>query len=446
MFQILLITKLKNRVGGSMNNLILKNCKFSDKQIKNIIIEDGKIKRITKTLNKSDLNSDSIIDIKENIVIPGLIDSHVHFRDPELTYKEDWSTGSMAAVHGGYTTVIDMPNTSPQTDTLKNFKEKKDIALKKSYCDFALQAGVKSKKDVDEILTENPASFKIFMDLYSDAQLDEMFGYIENTGKLLCLHCEDQRLVKYYTEKLKKNPDNDSDTKAYSQARSEIAELVSVHKAISYAKKYNLQLHLCHISSNQTLKYVDAYKENLKLSIEATPHHIFLDNSIYDTYGSKAKTNPPLTNKKYALSVADLCRFDSIGTDHAPHTLEEKSKDTWSSAAGIPGLEVTMKLLLTQVNKNNLSLDEIIRLTSTNPARIFKIENKGKLEEGYDADICVIDLNKKGKVDVDEFYTRAKYTPFEGMEYFGDSIMTINRGEIVCEDDEVIKHDVKYVY
>lgn len=429
-----------------MNNLILKNCKFSDNQIKNIIIEDGKIVKITKALSKSDMTSDKVMDLNKKFVIPGLIDPHVHFRDPGLTYKEDWKTGSMAAAHGGYTTVIDMPNTNPQTDTLDNFRQKKQIALKKSYCDFALQAGVKSKKDVDEILTENPASFKIFMDLYSDDELNELFCYIENTDKLLCLHCEDRKLVNYYTAKLKENPDNKDDCKAYSQARSEIAELISVHKAISYAKKYNLQLHLCHISSNQTLRYVEAYRQKMNISIEATPHHIFLDNSIYDSYGTKAKTNPPLRNKKYALCVDDLCKFDSIGTDHAPHTLEEKTKDTWTSAAGIPGLEVTMKLLLTMVNKNRLNLDDVIRLTSTNPARIFKIENKGMLKEGHDADICVIDLDKCGKVDVDEFYTQAKYTPFEGMEYMGDAVMTINRGEIICEDNQVIKHEVKYIY
>ena len=429
-----------------MNSMVLKNCKLSDGKITNIIVEDGIIAKITKSLNKSDIDSDEIIDIKENIVIPGLIDPHVHFRDPGLTYKEDWKTGSMAAAHGGYTTVIDMPNTSPQTDTLANFKEKKEIALKKSYCDFSLQAGVKSKKDVDEILTENPASFKIFMDLYSDDELEELFGYIENTGKLLCLHCEDQRLVQYYTAKLKENPNNKEDLKAYSQARSEVAELISVHKAMTYAKKYDLQLHLCHISSNQTLKYVEAYRKNMNVTIEATPHHIYLDNSIYDTYGTRAKTNPPLRNKKYALCVDDLHCFDSIGTDHAPHTMEEKTRDTWSSAAGIPGLEVTLKLLLTQVNNNKLSLDEIIRLTSHNPARIFKIENKGMIKEGYDADICVLDLNKTGKVDVDNFHTQAKYTPFEDMEYEGDCVMTINRGEVICQEDEVIKHDVKYVH
>jgi len=429
-----------------MNNVILKNCKFPNNKINNIIIEDGKIKEIKKSLTPSDESNNNIIDIKENVVIPGLIDPHVHFRDPGLTHKEDWKTGSMAACHGGYTTVIDMPNTNPQTNTLKTFKEKKEIALKKSYCDFALQAGVKSKKDVDEIMTENPASFKIFMDLYPDEQLDKLFSYIENTDKLLCLHCEDQKLVQYYTNKLKENPDNKNDTKAYSQARSELAELISVHKALMLAKKYNLKLHLCHISSSQTLKYVEAYKENQNISLEATPHHIFLDNSTYDSYGVKAKTNPPLRNKKYALSIEDLSKFDSIGTDHAPHSIEEKEKDTWSAAAGIPGLEVTLNLLLTQMNKNNITLNEIVRLTSYNPAKIFKIENKGKLEKGYDADICVLDVNKCGKIDVDNFYTQGKYTPFEGYEYQGECIMTINNGLVTHEYNEVIKHKAKYVY
>lgn len=428
-----------------MNNMLLKNCKFTDNKIKNIIIEDGKIKKISSVIKESEKNTDEIIDLKGKIVIPGLIDPHVHFRDPGLTKKETWETGSMAGAHGGYTTVIDMPNTNPPTDTLEAFKEKKEIALKKSYCDFGLQAGVRTKKDVDKILREKPAAYKIFMDLYTVDQLDEMFSYINDTGKVLCLHCEDHQLVQYYTNKLKEDSDNRNDTKVYSQARSEVAELIAVNRAIELGLKYNLQLHLCHISSNQTLKYLEAYK-NEKVSFEATPHHIFLDNSIYDSYGPKAKTNPPLRNKKYALSIADLNKFDSMGTDHAPHTLEEKEKDTWQTASGIPGLEVTLKLLLTEVNNKRLTLDDVTRLTSKNPAKIFNIKNKGELKEGYDADITVIDLDKEGKIDVDEFYTKGKYTPFEDRPYHGDRIMTIKGGEIISTEDDVIKTEAKYIY
>lgn len=429
-----------------MSNIILENCKTITDDIVNIIIENEKITKITKTLKSSEKTTDEIIDIKNNIVIPGLIDSHVHFRDPGLTHKEDWKTGSMAAAHGGYTTVVDMPNTSPLTDNLKNFREKKEIALKKSYVDFGLQAGVKSKKDVDEILQEKPTAYKIFMDLHENDQLDEMFSYIEGTDKTLCLHCEDKNLVDYNTRVLKSNPEYDNKTKAYSYARSALAELISLNRAIELACKYNLKLHICHVSTRQALELIRAARDKIEITIEATPHHIFLDNSIYDTYGVKAKTNPPLRDNKYNISVDKLGEFDSIATDHAPHTLDEKMKDTWSSAAGIPGLEVTMKLLLTEVNNNRLTLNDVVRLTSHNPARIFNIENKGQIKEGFDADITVVDMKARGKIDVDTFYTRGKYTPFEQREYIGSNIMTINRGCVISENDEVIKQDCKYIH
>ena len=148
----------------------------------------------------------------------------------------------------------------------------------------------------------------------------------------------------------------------------------------------------------------------------------------------------------YNITVDYLKEFDSIGTDHAPHTIEEKTRDTWTSASGIPGLETTMQLLLTEVNNNNLSLKEVVRLTSTNPAKIFKIPNKGEIKVGYDADITVLDMKEEGKINIDNFYTRAEYSPFENRQYVGNNILTINRGNIICENNEVIKNDVKYIY
>ncbi len=429
-----------------MSNMILKNCKTTDNKIINLIIENGKIKKITTELLQSDKTTDNIININENYIIPGLIDPHVHLRDPGLTHKEDWTTGSQAAAHGGYTTIIDMPNTKPQTDTLQNFIEKKEIAKKKSYVDYALHAGVKTGKDVMEILNEKPASYKIFMDLYENNELFEMFKYVSKTKKPLSLHCEDKTIVDYNIKTLSSNPENDNKTITYSYARSALAELISVNRAIEYAKKLNLQLHLCHISTRQTLELIHEAKTKLNISIEATPHHIFLDNSIYESYGIKAKTNPPLRDKNYNISLEYLNEFDSIGTDHAPHTLEEKQKNTWTSAAGIPGLENTLPLLLTEVNNNRLSLNEIVRLTSYNPSKIFKIPDKGEIKVGYDADITVLDMKQEGKIDIDTFYTKGKYTPFEDRTFIGKNIMTINRGNIVCENDEVIKHESNYVY
>ena len=429
-----------------MGNIILKNCKTTNKQIVNLIIEDGKIRKIKKTLQPSDNNTDKTIDIKENIIIPGLIDTHVHLRDPGLTRKEDWKTGSQAAAHGGYTTIMDMPNTQPLTDTLKAFKEKKEIAQKKSYTDFALHAGVKNEEEVQEILKEKPASYKIFMDLYDNDTLYEKFNYVSKTGKPLQLHCEDKTLVDYNIKTLSQNPENKNKIRTYSYARSALAELIAVNRAIEYSKKLNQQIHLCHISTRQSLELVHEARISTNITIEATPHHLFLDNSTYDTYGSKAKTNPPLRDKNYNITLDLLDEFDTIGTDHAPHTIEEKTKDTWTTASGIPGLECTMKLLLTEVNKNNITLDEIVRVTSTNPAKIFKIPNKGQIKEGYDADITVLNMKEEGRIKLDNFYTKGKYTPFENRQYKGNNIMTINRGKITSEYDEVIKQENKYVY
>ena len=429
-----------------MGNIIIENCKTVDNKIVNIIIENGKISSIKKELKASEKNTDKIINIKENYVIPGLIDPHVHLRDPGLTHKEDWKSGSQAAAHGGYTTIIDMPNTKPLTNTLKAFNEKKEIASKKSYVDYALHAGVKTQQDVEEILKEKPASYKIFMDLHETEELYEMFSHVAKTGKPLSLHCEDKNLVDYNIKTLSQNPENKDKTIVYSYARSALAELIAVNRAIEFAKKLNIQLHLCHISTRQTLELIHEARESINVSIEATPHHIFLDNSTYENYGIKAKTNPPLRDLDYNITVDYLKEFDSIGTDHAPHTIEEKTRDTWTSASGIPGLETTMQLLLTEVNNNNLSLKEVVRLTSTNPAKIFKIPNKGEIKVGYDADITVLDMKEEGKINIDNFYTRAEYSPFENRQYVGNNILTINRGNIICENNEVIKNDVKYIY
>lgn len=429
-----------------MGNLILKNCKTIKNDIVNIIIEEGKIKEIKKELLSSDKTTDQIIDIEEKIVIPGLIDPHVHFRDPGLTHKEDWKSGSQAAAHGGYTTVIDMPNTIPQTDTLKAFKEKKEIAKKKSVVDFAIHAGVKTQKDVDEILNEKPAAYKIFMDLHDNDQLYQMFEYVSKTGKPLCLHCEDKNLVDYNIKTLSSDKSNDSKTITYSYARSALAELIAVNRAIEYAKKLGLQIHLCHISTRQTLELIHEARNSTNITIEATPHHLFLDNSVYESYGIKAKTNPPLRDVNYNISLSHLNEFDSIGTDHAPHTLEEKQKNTWTSAAGIPGLEVTLPLLLTEVNNNNLTLEEVVKLTSYNPSKIFKIPQKGSIEVGYYGDITVLDMKREGRINVDNWYTQGKYSPFDNRPFVGCNVMTINRGNVICDEDNVIENKSKYVY
>ena len=412
-----------------MFDLVIKNSRLVGKSGEyNIGVKDKKIREITK----KSIESDNVIDIRSNYLMPGFIDPHVHFRDPGLTRKEDFRTGSEAAAHGGFTTVIDMPNTLPKTNTYDALKEKINLASKKSIVNFYLQAGHNSLDEMTRMMELNPISFKVFMDLETDESLEEIF---KNLGKLkettsynglVATHCEKRSIV---SEKTKELEDSD-DPIDYSYARPYTSEDESVKQTIELARKNNLRLHICHLSSKNALNIA---REN-NISYEFTPHHLLLDNSAYNTYGTMVKTNPPLRPEEVRVKISDIDENSIIGTDHAPHTLEEKHKGVFTSSPGIPALETVVSLLLTEVNRGNLSLDLIPKILSQNAARVFNLESKGEIAVGKDADFTVIDMNRKGKFDISTFKTKAEYSPFDGWEYEGAPVMTIVNGSVVFDD------------
>ncbi|WP_407421156.1 dihydroorotase [Methanobrevibacter sp.] len=412
-----------------MFDLVIKNSKLVGKSGEyNIGVKDKKIREITK----KSLNGDNIIDIKSNYLMPGFIDPHVHFRDPGLTRKEDFRSGSEAAAHGGFTTIIDMPNTLPKTNTYDALKEKMDIASKKSVVNFYLQAGHNCLEEMTKMMELNPISFKVFMDLETDESLEEIF---KNLGKLkettsynglVATHCEKRSIVSEKTKEL----EGSDDPIDYSYARPYTSEDESVKQTIELARKNNLRLHICHLSSKNALNIA---REN-NISYEFTPHHLLLDNSAYNTYGTMVKTNPPLRPEEVRVKISDIDENSIIGTDHAPHTLEEKHKGVFTSSPGIPALETVVSLLLTEVNRGNLSLDLIPKILSQNAAKVFNLESKGEIAVGKDADFTVIDMNRKGKFDISTFKTKAEYSPFDGWEYEGAPVMTIVNGSVVFDD------------
>lgn len=412
-------------------DLVLKNCRFVDKTGEyDIKIEDGKIVDISKT----PIKADETVDIKNNFVLPGFIDPHIHFRDPGLTQKEDFKTGSLAAANGGFTTVIDMPNTLPKTNTYKALKEKIQIAKSKSVVNFELQAGHNTLEEMERMVELNPISFKVFMDLESDESLESIFHNLsllkQNTdyNGLVATHCEKKSIVESETERLKRE---ENDAIDYTYARPAQSEDESVMQAIELARANDLRLHICHLSSAKSLSLAESASKSMPVSWEFTPHHLLLDNSAYNVYGTFIKTNPPLRPKEESVKISDLDERSIIGTDHAPHTLEDKTKGTWESSPGIPNLETVVPLLLTEVNRGNIDLKIIPKIFSQNAAEVYGLENKGKIEIGYDADLTVIDLKQKGKFNIDEFKTKAEYSPFDGWEYEGLPIMTIVNGKIV---------------
>ena len=412
-----------------MCDLLIKNSRLNGKNGEyNIAVEGGKIAEITK----KDVKADKIIDIKSNYLLPGFIDPHVHFRDPGLTQKENFRTGSEAAAHGGFTTVIDMPNTLPKTNTYQALKEKMQIASKKSVVNFYLQAGHNDLDEMKKMMQLNPISFKVFMDLESDESLEEIFhnlGVLKSETEydgLVATHCEKRSIVQEETERLK----DSNEPIDYSYARPYTSEDKSVKQTIELARKNNLRLHICHLSSKNALNIA---RQN-NISYEFTPHHLLLDNTAFERYGTMVKTNPPLRPKDISVRISDIDENSIIGTDHAPHTLDEKQKGVFTSSPGIPNLETVAGLLLTEVNRGRLSLDLIERILSTNTAKVFNLKRKGEIKVGNDADFTVVDLKREGRFNISTFKTKADYSPFDGWEYKGAPVMTIVNGKVVFDE------------
>ncbi|NYB51568.1 MAG: dihydroorotase family protein [Methanobacteriaceae archaeon] len=426
-----------------MVDLCISNCKL-DLDYKNFFlgINEGKI----VSIKKSPISADEVINAKGNIVLPGLIDCHVHFRDPGLTFKEDFYTGSAAAAAGGFTTVLDMPNTIPPTNTPKAYKEKLKIADNKSLVDFGLHAGVGDLSCIEELAELRPASFKIFMDLSDHDSLMEAFNKIKMVApdNLISLHAEDGAVVRRCTDLMEKKG---SDPELYAQARPPQAEIEAVGKALILARKFQQKIHFCHVSTKKSLELINRAQNNgLKVTSEITPHHLFLNSSYLKEFGNQAKTNPPLRDEENRLDINYLDKIDIIGTDHAPHTLEEKSENVWKAPPGVPGIEVILSLLLTQLNQGKIDFRDIKRLLCENPAKIFNIPYKGFIAQGMDADLVLVDLKKESIIEPENFNSKAKYTPFEGFQVTGMPVMTLVRGRKVMEDGEILENKGKHIY
>lgn len=431
-----------------MLDLCIVNCRLDPSDQKcSIGVEDGKIVSIQKLPSPAD----ETIDIQGRIILPGLIDAHVHMRDPGLTYKENFKTGTQAAAAGGFTTVLDMPNTQPPTNTAQDFKNKLKIAESKAIVDFGLHAGTANLEEIPLLGDLNPASFKVFMDLHDDEFLMNLFSEIADlnqstkTDHMVSIHAEDQEIVKRYTQ-IKKS-EICSDSMIYADARPPLAEDVAVSKVILMAKEFNLRIHICHASTEKSLQLIqNAKTEGVNISSEVTPHHLFLDSSYLKKFANFAKTNPPLRSNVKKINLGDLSKTDIIGTDHAPHTIAEKKKNVWDAPPGIPGLETALPLLLNQINLGKISFHDLRRLLCENPAKLFKIENKGQIMEGMDADFVVVDMKKELTIDSDKFYSKAHYSPFNGMKITGVPTMTILRGEVIMKDSKVFKATGNHVY
>ena len=387
--------------------LLIKNCRILIKGKlfqKNILIKNGKISKIT---NK-EIKADEIIDAKGNFVLPGLIDCHVHFREPGMTHKEDFLTGSMAAAKGGITTILDMPNTIPPTTTLQALEEKRKLAAKGivNY-GFNFGATLENLKDIQK--ARNIAAVKLYMDETTGGMKLEDLDSIRDifrTSKLTIIHAEDLN-IKTAVDIFIKN-------------------------------KIRNKLHVAHVSSGQELDYAKNNPIKNQVSVEVTPHHLFMNEKDLQALGAFAEMKPRLKTEHDQKALWDGIErgtVDIIATDHAPHLREEKEMANYPF--GVPGLETMLPLLLDAFNNNKIDLSTIMKLCCENPARIFKIKNKGFVKEGYDADLTLIDLDKRQAVRSEDLLTKCKWSPFEGKILKGWPVATIVNGNVVYHDGEI---------
>ena len=421
---------------------LLKNCRLTT-GMKNIIIEDEKIIDIKHSSRKDEgrrleTNFDQIIDIKGNLVIPGVIDPHVHVRDLKQTYKEDWISVSKTALAGGVTTVFDMPNTIPATTNLTNLNIKREAA-KKALVNYKFYIGVTNNnlKDIEQIFSNEPpdiVGIKIFLsgsssnDVLEKSKIEEVFKVAKKYDKIVVVHTELQECLNKWNLKIKEKT-----ILNHNKIRNRECALKGTELVLEIAEKIQNKLYIAHISTAEEVELIRKYKNNNWIFCEVTPHHLLLNESILEKVGNFGKVNPPLQTKKdnHALWKAIYDgTIDFMGTDHAPHKLAEKQKEYSQAPSGFPGLETGLHLLLNEVNRGNLTIEKLVELTSKNATEIFNLKKRGEIKIGNFADLTVIDMNKKWKIDSSKFKSKAKYSPFDGFEIQGKVEMCFVNGRM----------------
>ncbi len=400
-----------------------------------------------------------VIDVKGKHILPGVIDAHVHFRDPGVTHKEDFGTGSTAAVCGGVTTVIDMPNQIPPTENAEQVGVKKKIAESKSLCDFAV-LGVVHQTNAEHILPMAKAGaigYKIFfgetignLPFPDDGMCIEVFSNITESKVPVCVHAENRQIQHYWTNKLKAEGKNDPIY--WEQSRPYLCEAESVHHIIFLAESFGTKLHIVHASSKQATQMVrDAKARGLRVTAETCPHYLLREAKDLAQVGPLLKMNPPVRSKEHADALwAGLLdgTIDMIATDHSPHTLEEKGCDIngkmlkpaiWDCISGFCGVETAVPLLLTQVNNGRLSLNHYVKLTSEGPAKVWQMyPKKGAIRIGSDGDVTVVDMDKQMTIDPNKLHSKNKPTPWGGWKVKGVPVYTIVRGNVQMQDGEPV--------
>jgi len=423
-------------------------------QTGSVLIRTGKIDTIYyKKVPHNIIQSSETINAKRKYLFPGVIDEHVHFREPGLTYKADILSESKAAVAGGVTSYMEMPNTKPQTITTRALDDKLSIAATKSLANYAFYIGA-TNDNLDELLRVDPTKtcgIKVFMGASTGNMLvnnPDTLKHIFSEVKIpIAVHSEDEEIIQKNLQLYRKRYSDNIPVYLHPEIRSEEACYKSTVKAVELANQYNARLHILHLSTARELELLEGhlYSKNKLITGEVCVHHLWFDDSDYKSLGTRIKWNPAIKTRKdreALLEAVKSNKIDTIATDHAPHTLEEKNKDYIHAVSGGPMIQHSLPAMLEMHNRNLISLETIVEKMCHAPARIFSIEKRGFIREGYWADLVLVNPDKPWKVSKDNILYKCRWSPLEG-QYFKNRIeKTFVNGQLVF-DNGIINEDIK---
>lgn len=408
--------------------MLFRNATLADGRTRDVRVGDSRIDAVGMDLDASD--DERVIDATGKRLLPGMIDLHVHFREPGYDHKETWDSGSRSAAAGGVTTVVDQPNTDPPTVDGTAFDQKADLAAA-SLVDFGINGGVTPDWDPGSLfdrplfalgevfLADSTGEMGIGSGLFREA-----LTVATERDVTVTVHAEDATL---FNESARERSDAD----AWSAYRSADAEVEAVRRACRHAESAAATIHIAHTS---TPEGIDIAAE-AGMTCEVTPHHLFLSREDYDELGTLGRMNPPLRREKRRQRVFERVAdgtVDVIATDHAPHTLAEKEASIWEAPSGVPGVETAMPLLLAEARRGTLSFERVRDLTARNPAAIFDLPSKGTVEEGNHADLVLVDPGTTREIRASNLHTKCEWTPFEGRPGVFPQL-TMVRGTVVYE-------------
>jgi dihydroorotase len=422
-----------------------------------LIIDQGKVAGVM--LRDDNLpEAKTVIDANGLHVLPGLIDPHVHFRVPGLEYKEDFNSGSQAAVVGGITTVIDMPNVIPPTATVAGLQAKLECADGNSFCDYAIYAVLMegSLQHILPLAEAGVCGYKIFMgetigkiEPPSDGEMIDQWKLMAETGLRCGVHAEDNSILFYLRKKLQDA--GRKDPLAFLESRPPVSEAEAIQRAILFAREAGSKLMIYHLSSKQGLELVRRAKQDGDVDVKAEtgPHYMLFDgrDMVRMGLGSLLRMNPPVRESEHGEALFKGLldgTIDVIGTDHAPHTREEKvyddrMGDIWKPISGWPGVETNVPVMLTVVNEGRMSINQYVKVQSENAARAWNLwPRKGNLAPGADGDVTIVDLNKTGVIDEEKLHSKHKLSPWHGWHVKGMPVYTIVRGTVIARGGQII--------